>query len=104
MSNLTANEAIALDVMINGISDYNRSSVLEMALGKKEVCKMFEGAHNETEIEDIADECGITVSATKGVLGSLAKKGYAWMVEEDEMLCPTMDGVKALVEDVKNFQ
>lgn len=104
MANLTTNEAIALNTMIDGVCDFPREMILEMAIGKIEEDPMFEGNVNETEIEDIAGACGISVNATKGVLGSLGKKGYAWLDEDDGMLCPTMDGVKALIEDVKNFK
>lgn len=103
MANLTTLEALVMDTLITNVADFDREHIFEMALGLEEYDDLFEGNVNETEMKELADVCGITINAVKGVLGSLSKKGYVWIEEEDEMLCPTMDGVKALIADVKDF-
>jgi hypothetical protein len=103
MANLTTFELLTMDMLIDNVADFKRTEILEMAIGKIEMDDMFEGNVNEAEMEDITKACGITLNAAKGVLGSLAKKGYVWFDHEDEMMCPTMFGVRALIEDVRNY-
>lgn len=101
MPNLTPLEVLVMNTLITNVADFDREHIFKMALGLEEYDKLFEGNVNETEIEELADVCGATINEIKGVLGSLSKKGYVWIVEDDEMICPTMDGVKALIADAK---
>ena len=103
MANLTTLEALVMDTLITNVADFDRKHIFEMALGLEEYDDLFEGNVNETEMGDLVEACGIPLNSVKGVLGSLSKKGYVWIDDEDEMLCPTMDGVKALIADVKDF-
>lgn len=102
--NLTSLEATTMNFLISCSADYPRELILKMAIGIEKMDDMFEGNVNDADLKEVAEECGITVNQAKGVIGSLEKKGYVWTTDEDDMMCPTMEGVMALVEDVRSFE
>lgn len=47
----------------------------------KETMDMYSDGFSDLMLEDIAGESGYSISTTKGILGSLTKKGYAGFMD-----------------------
>lgn len=89
---LNANEFLALDEIMNYVSDYDKLELVELVKADD----FPEGAHNEVMAEDIAERLEVSVKAAKGYIGSLAKKGLIWCADPEEdydMICITKEGV-----------
>lgn len=89
---LNANEFLALDEIMNCVSDYDKLDLVELAKADY----FPEGAHNEVMAEDIAARLEVDVWVAKGFIGSLAKKGLIWCADpedDDDMICITREGV-----------
>lgn len=101
--NLTDHELKAMDLLISCVTGFPRTKVLKMAVGLEKVDDLFEEAPNEAGAEEVARACGTTPDVAVEVLTSLSSKGYARARDEKKMFTPTMHGVRALVEDVENY-
>lgn len=97
---MTNYELAAMKIIIQMTDDTDFEEMLETARAEPEL-KEFEMIMCETDIEDIADTCEISITQAKGVLGSLSKKGYVIVWENDvngkstQMMEPTPQGVLA---------
>lgn len=98
MTKLTSNEFLAIDQMMNDTCDWGK---MDMVVAANRGSRIVEMTLCETGVEDIAERLEMTVPQAKGVLGSLVKKGYAHVWENDvngrivQMMNVTVEGILA---------
>jgi len=89
---LNAYEFLALDEVMNHVSDFDKLELVEMAKNGERV----DGWHNEVTVEDIVARLEVSVNAAKGYIASLAKKDLIECTDPEEdydMICITKEGV-----------
>ena len=89
---LNANEFLALDEVMNHVSDFDKLELVEMAKNGEYV----DVYHNDVGVEDIAARLEVSVNAAKGYIASLVKKDLIECTDPDAdhvVICITTEGV-----------